>query len=98
MKPFLLLPVLLLLVPAIRQENAVAQSKTDLVGTWKLLSVSYVMDNGQTNKEPYGPHPTGLITYTADDRMACRHQQAKEQRRSRPPLPMVDDTLLTATK
>jgi hypothetical protein len=27
------------------------------------------MNNGETNKEPYGPHPTGLITYTADDRM-----------------------------
>ena len=46
-----------------------AQSKADLVGTWKLVSVSYVMNNGETNKEPYGPHPTGLITYTADDRM-----------------------------
>ena len=48
---------------------SIAQSKNDLVGTWKLVSVSYVMNNGQTNKEPYGPHPTGLITYTADDRM-----------------------------
>lgn len=46
-----------------------AQSKSGLVGTWKLLSASYVMDNGQTNKEPYGVHPTGFITYTADDRM-----------------------------
>jgi len=46
-----------------------AQSKTALIGTWKLVSVSYVMDNGQTNREPYGPSPTGLITYTADDRM-----------------------------
>jgi hypothetical protein len=48
---------------------SIAQSKNDLVGTWKLVSVSYVMPNGQTNKEPYGPHPTGFITYTADDRM-----------------------------
>jgi len=48
---------------------ATARSNKSLVGTWKLLSVSYVMDNGQTNKEPYGPHPTGFITYTADDRM-----------------------------
>jgi hypothetical protein len=45
-----------------------AQSKNGLVGTWKLLSVSYVMDNGQTNKEPYGPHPTGFVTYTTDKR------------------------------
>jgi hypothetical protein len=46
-----------------------AKPNERLVGTWKLLSVSYVMDNGKTNKEPYGPHPTGFITYTADDRM-----------------------------
>jgi lipocalin-like protein len=45
-----------------------AQSKNGLVGTWKLLSASYVMDNGQINQEPYGPHPTGFITYTTDDR------------------------------
>jgi hypothetical protein len=45
-----------------------ARSKNGLIGTWKLLSVSYVMDNGQTNKEAYGPHPTGFITYTTDDR------------------------------
>jgi hypothetical protein len=69
MKPVLRLLVLLLLVPALGQENGLAQSKADLVGTWKLVSVLYVMDNGQTNKEPYGPHPTGLVTYTADDRM-----------------------------
>jgi len=46
-----------------------AQSRNGLVGTWKLWSASYVMDNGQINQEPYGPHPTGFITYTADDRM-----------------------------
>ena len=45
-----------------------APSKNALVGTWKLLSVSYVMDNGQINQEPWGPHPTGFITYTHDDR------------------------------
>ena len=72
MKPVLRLLVLLLLVPALGQENGLAQSKADLVGTWKLVSVSYVMPNGQTNKEPYGPHPTGLITYTAGDRMMAR--------------------------
>jgi hypothetical protein len=45
-----------------------AQSREALVGTWKLLSVSYVMNNGETNKDPYGPHPTGFLTYTTDDR------------------------------
>jgi lipocalin-like protein len=48
---------------------SIAQSRNGLVGTWKLLSVSYVMDNGQTNNGPYGPHPTGFITYTTDDRV-----------------------------
>jgi hypothetical protein len=69
MKAFLFLPVLSFLVLATGQETILAQSKSDLVGTWKLLSVTYVMNNGQTNKEPYGPHPTGFITYTADHRM-----------------------------
>jgi hypothetical protein len=68
MKAFLFLVFLFLVLP-IGQETILAQSKSDLVGTWKLLSVTYVMNNGQTNKEPYGPHPTGFITYTADDRM-----------------------------
>ena len=49
--------------------GSTGQSKNGLVGTWKLLSASYVMDNGQTNKEPYGLHPSGFITYTADGRM-----------------------------
>jgi hypothetical protein len=67
MKKALLLTVAIL--SAAFPSIGIAQSKNDLVGTWKLLSVSYVMNNGQTNKEPYGPHPTGFITYTADDRM-----------------------------
>jgi lipocalin-like protein len=114
MKPFLLLPVLLLLVPAIGQENAVAQSKTDLVGTWKLVSATDTTDKGQVIHNVYGLNPTGFLTYTADGRMmaiitdadeslypcltACRRQQAKEQKRFRPRLPMVDDTRSTATK
>jgi hypothetical protein len=100
MKPFLLL-VLLFLALAIGQENALAQSKADLVGTWKLISASYTTDKGKVIHNVYGLNPTGFLTYTADGRMMateCRHQQAKEQRRSRPPLPMLDDTLLTATQ
>jgi hypothetical protein len=46
-----------------------ARSKNGLVGTWELLSASYVMDNGQTNPELYGLHPTGFMTYTTDDRV-----------------------------
>ena len=110
MKAFLFL-VLLFLVLAIGQETVLAQSKSDLVGTWKLLSVSYVMNNGQTNKEPYGPHPTGLITYTADDRMMAmiafdgrkstttlRHQRKKEPRLLPLLLPTQDVTRSLAIK
>ncbi len=48
---------------------AMAQAKDSLVGTWKLVSVTAKMDNGEVNKEVYGRHPTGFITYTADGRM-----------------------------
>ena len=66
MKKALLLTVATL--SAVFPSISTAQSRNAIVGTWKLLSVSYVMDNGQTNKEPYGPHPIGFITYTTDDR------------------------------
>jgi lipocalin-like protein len=69
MKPFLLLLVLLLLVPAIGQENGLAQSKADLVGTWKLISVTDTTDKGQVIEDASGLNPTGLLTYTADGRM-----------------------------
>jgi hypothetical protein len=69
MKPFLFLLVLLLFVPAIRQENGLAQSKADLVGTWKLISVTDTTDKGQVIKDAYGQNPTGFLTYTADGRM-----------------------------
>jgi hypothetical protein len=69
MKPFLFLLVLLLFVPAIRQENGLAQSKADLVGTWKLISVTDTTDKGQVIKDAYGLNPTGFLTYTAEGRM-----------------------------
>jgi hypothetical protein len=55
-------------ISAVYPSISSARSKNGLVGTWKLLSASYVMDNGQINQEPYGPHPTGFITYMTDDR------------------------------
>jgi hypothetical protein len=69
MKPLLFLPVLLFLVPAIGQQNLLAQSQADLVGTWKLVSASYTTDTGQVVKDAYGPNPTGFLTYTAEGRM-----------------------------
>jgi len=41
-----------------------------VVGTWRLVAVHSWNEKGEVNKEPYGPHPTGLITYTADGRMS----------------------------
>jgi len=34
-----------------------------LVGTWKLVSASSTTRNGKRNETPYGPRPTGLLTY-----------------------------------
>jgi Lipocalin-like domain len=69
MKPFLLLLVLLLVVPAIGHENVFAQSKADLVGTWKLISAIDTTDKGQVIENAYGLNPTGFLTYAADGRM-----------------------------
>jgi hypothetical protein len=59
----------LLLVPLIRQENGLAQSKADLVGTWKLISATDITDKGQVIKDAYGRNPTGFLTYTPEGRM-----------------------------
>jgi hypothetical protein len=65
----LFLPLLLLLVLAIGQESGSAQSKADLVGTWKLISATDTTDKGQVIKDAYGINPTGFLTYTAEGRM-----------------------------
>lgn len=69
MRSFFLPLLLLLVVPAIGQESASAHSKTDLVGTWKLISATDITDKGQVIMNPYGLNPTGFITYTAEGRM-----------------------------
>ncbi len=46
------------------------QAEATIVGTWKLLSVTSIDDAGRVNAAPYGPRPTGLLTYTAYGRMA----------------------------
>ena len=51
----------------------VAQSQTQepsLVGTWKLVSVTARMDKGDVIADAYGPRPEGLLTYTANGRVA----------------------------
>ncbi len=50
-----------------------AQSQTgdpSLVGTWRLVSVTARMDKGDVIADAYGPHPEGLLTYTANGRVA----------------------------
>ena len=69
MKPFLFLPVLLFLIPALGTEYALAPPKSDLVGTWKLISAIDTTDKGQIVRNVYGLNPTGFLTYTADGRM-----------------------------
>jgi len=34
-----------------------------LAGTWKLVSASSTTSSGERNEAPYGPSPSGLLTY-----------------------------------
>jgi hypothetical protein len=47
---------------------AIARSKGDLVGTWKLISSKDTNEKGEV-KDSYSRHPTGFLTYTADGQM-----------------------------
>jgi hypothetical protein len=49
---------------------AMSQSKNDLVGTWKLVSVVSKTDEGGVEANVFGAHPTGFITYNSDGRMS----------------------------
>jgi len=42
-----------------------------LVGTWKLLSAASQTSSGERNEAPYGPNPSGFLTYTADGRVTA---------------------------
>src|SRR3989442_13503345 len=57
----------LLVVPAWAQ----AQTHDRLAGTWKLVSVSSSTAGGERNDTPFGPSPTGFLTYTQDGRMTA---------------------------
>jgi Lipocalin-like domain len=45
-------------------------STEKLVGSWKLISVSSKKRDG-SNHSPYGPSPTGVLTYSGDGRMSA---------------------------
>jgi len=68
-KPFLLLMLLSLLVPAIGQESGSAQSKNAVVGTWKLVSATETTKKGEVRAAYGWQNPAGLLTYTADGRI-----------------------------
>ena len=46
-----------------------SQTQDNLVGTWKLVSVSSWTDKGDINRAAHGPNPTGFLTYTSESRM-----------------------------
>jgi hypothetical protein len=69
MRPFLLPLMLLLIGPAIGQEKGLAQPKADLVGTWKLVSMTETTKKGEVRAAYGWQNPAGLLTYTADGRM-----------------------------
>ena len=60
----------LLAALVVAQPATMNQNKDSIVGTWKLLSYWNVSASGEKTA-PYGEHPTGFITYTADGRMSA---------------------------
>jgi hypothetical protein len=42
-----------------------------ILGSWKLVSASSSTANGERNAAPFGPTPTGFLTYTQDGRMSA---------------------------
>jgi hypothetical protein len=71
--PILAAFLLALTIASALPRAGVAQSQGPtpaLVGTWKLVSVSAKTDNGDVIHDAYGPHPDGLLTYTANGRVA----------------------------
>lgn len=43
----------------------------ELVGTWELVSASTTTSTGDRSETPYGPNPTGRLTYTVDGRVTA---------------------------
>ncbi len=42
-----------------------------LVGTWKLVSASSTTSTGERIETPYGPNPSGFLSYTAEGRVTA---------------------------
>jgi hypothetical protein len=59
-----------------------------IVGTWKLVSASLSTAGGERNDAPFGPNPTGFLTYTPEGRMSAMISYS-----GRKPLSVGDLTL-----
>jgi hypothetical protein len=46
-----------------------AKATDSVIGTWSLVSVSATSPDGTVDRAPYGPQPTGYLTYTPDGYM-----------------------------
>jgi hypothetical protein len=43
----------------------------DIIGTWRLVATRAHDDAGGPMHPPYGPHPMGVVVFSADQRMIC---------------------------
>lgn len=59
----------LLLAVALASGDAAGAQGMDVVGSWKLVSVTGTAPDGKKNNTPFGVNPTGELHYTADGRM-----------------------------
>jgi len=48
----------------------VAHTIDNLAGTWELVSASASTASGERGDSPFGPSPTGILTYAREGRMA----------------------------
>jgi hypothetical protein len=49
----------------------VGQSDDKLTGTWKLVSATSTTSSGEKCEPPYGPNPSGFLTYSGDGRVSA---------------------------
>jgi len=60
---------ILALAIAATPTTGLAQTRSDVVGTWKLVSIVSTDARGARVDSVYGDAPVGFLTYTADGRM-----------------------------
>src|SRR6266853_5710306 len=52
------------------REGMTARTIDNLAGTWKLVSASASTASGERGDSPFGPSPTGILTYAREGRIA----------------------------